>query len=792
METIPKKESKDEENYFSDKDEIPPDSDIKYQYKGNSPDKKEKNDEENEDQKINKEENKQKEESKENPENVINKENQENSNNEEEEDVNDVNKEEKTENDEKENNKKEKQNEKEQQNEINQENQIREDKPEGQTDIVSEQKDNYEVAQELGQYTIAPSGQVYEIIQTKEGYQEYQVIPSVQTYPINQNGQEYEISNQIQEYPITQQSQKYQQAQQYQEYELVQPEQGYFLMSQENQQNDIYQTFQTGEYQINQEGEVYQNEIQGQEYQTILPNQNYQISEQGQIYEIVQQNQGYPIIQSSQEYQFLNMSDQGYQNIQYGQPYEIIEQTKENQYLQTGQQNQIYQALGQPFEYQEDYKSYTPVNLGLNQNNEIKKSYEPEINHEEKEYNENLEESNENQQNKFNNEINQNHMDQFRKGIHLASSNTKDENQKTKRKNSQPKDSITKKVAKSKDLKNSSHARKNKASSYIPKLVSFQDISTKKRNVDSRVSLDKQNFSEFIEVPRNEYEGHADIETIFIDSGMDSGKYKFKGKEELIKENQTPSKIKISEEDVMNEIEKRTSNKKNKKLKYIVLDKYFSLTDFDQKDKKDAPINSKDSNIPNINNENNIKPDSESSLTPKDNYSRYLLEQINKIRIDPQSFIGVIEDAKANIEKHRYGGFIYKGKIKIALCDGEPAFNEAIDFLQNTESMGKLEFCPQLTAQLPQNEDEIKDRDDLRIKVEKMIDNGINIRSYWKDLIKDPEISFLLMIVDDNGSRRGMRRRDLLNPHIKYIGISSVEINNNFVCYITLSSKLEK
>ena len=668
-----------------------------------------------------------------------------------------------------------------------------------QVETVSDQKNNYDISQEVGQYKIIPSGKDYEIIQAKEGYQEYQVIQPVAPYQIDQNDQKYQISNQIQEYPITQQSQNHQQTQQNQEHELARPKQDYSLTSQENQQNDLYQTFQTGkEYQINQEGEVYQNVIQGQEYHTILPNQNYQISEQGQIREIIQQNQGYPIIQSSQDYQFINMGEQGYQYTKYGQPYEIIEQTKENQYLQTGQQNQVYQALGQPFEYQEAQKSYTQVNLELNQNKEITKSHEPEINQEEKEYNEKLAESNENQQNQFNNDINRNHMAQFRKGIHEVRSTAKDENQKSKRKNSQPKDSIPKKFVKSKEskvLKNSSTTRKSKASSNIskiPKLVSFQGTSTKKRNVDSGVSLDKQRFSEFIEVPRNEYKAHADIETIYIDSGMDSGKYKFAGKEELIKENQTLSNIKITEEDVMNEIEKRTITKKNKKLKYIVLDKYFSLTDFDKKPIKDTPISSNNSNIPNTNNENSIKPEPDLSLAPKDNYSRYLLEQINKIRIDPQSFIGVIEDAKANIVKHRYGGFIYKGKIKIALCDGEPAFNEAINFLQNTESMGKLEFCPQLTAQLPQNEDEMKDRDDLRIKVEKMVDSGINIRSYWKDLIKDPEISFLLMIVDDNGARKGMRRRDLLNPHIKYIGISSIEINDNFVCYITLSSKLEK
>ena len=106
--------------------------------------------------------------------------------------------------------------------------------------------------------------------------------------------------------------------------------------------------------------------------------------------------------------------------------------------------------------------------------------------------------------------------------------------------------------------------------------------------------------------------------------------------------------------------------------------------------------------------------------------------------------------------------------------------------------MGKLEFCPLITAQLPRNEKEIKDKNYLKTQVKEMIDGGINVKCYWRDLIKDPETSFLLTIVDDNGSRKGRKRRDILNPKMKYIGISSVQISNKFACYVTLSSKLEK
>lgn len=73
-----------------------------------------------------------------------------------------------------------------------------------------------------------------------------------------------------------------------------------------------------------------------------------------------------------------------------------------------------------------------------------------------------------------------------------------------------------------------------------------------------------------------------------------------------------------------------------------------------------------------------------------------------------------------------------------------------------------------------------------------MAQNGISIKSYWKDFIKDPETSFLLMIVDDIGIKSGMRRKDLLDPKMKYIGISSTVINDRFICYIALSSGILK
>ena len=200
----------------------------------------------------------------------------------------------------------------------------------------------------------------------------------------------------------------------------------------------------------------------------------------------------------------------------------------------------------------------------------------------------------------------------------------------------------------------------------------------------------------------------------------------------------------------------------------------------------ELPLNNNNNIFSNINYSNFENKNSISAM-PADNYSKYLLEQINRIRKDPKSFIGVIENAKNYVIKDRFGRLIFNGKIKIALAKGIAEFNEAIHFLRNIEPMEPLRYVSYLTVLPPQNEREIKDKEDLSDKVLEMVNGGINIKSYWRDIIKDPEISFLLMIVDDNGVRSGKRRKDILNPRMKYIGISSAEIKKDFVCYITLS-----
>jgi len=260
--------------------------------------------------------------------------------------------------------------------------------------------------------------------------------------------------------------------------------------------------------------------------------------------------------------------------------------------------------------------------------------------------------------------------------------------------------------------------------------------------------------------------------------GIAKGEYRFLGSEQKFTQREPfYSSVNISKEEIMTEINRRS--KKQKKISYQVIDKYYSLTAYKNNsiviDKKEI--------------EANATQEISKSILPEDNYSKYLLEQINKIRTEPQSFIGVIEDAKDNIKKTRSGTYYYNSnQKKVGLKEGETTFNDAIEFLKTLQPMPPLAFTQSLIPAPPQNDEEIYDINYLRKNVAEMMKNGLNVKSYWRDYINDPEICFLLMIVDDNGRKKGLRRKDILNPNMKYIGISSVEINEHYVNYFVLSS----
>ena len=174
-------------------------------------------------------------------------------------------------------------------------------------------------------------------------------------------------------------------------------------------------------------------------------------------------------------------------------------------------------------------------------------------------------------------------------------------------------------------------------------------------------------------------------------------------------------------------------------------------------------------------------------------YPQKMVYLINKIRKNPNDYANVIEESIKNIieeenESVPYNPIlIYKQKVKVALIKGEPAFREAANELRNMKSIPPLEFKEDICIELPDNMAQFKDSNYLREKVKEIISKKIQINVYFKEMIKEPDVSALLMIVDDNGKNSGKKRKAILNKEYKYIGISFRFIGKTFMSYFSFS-----
>ena len=189
-------------------------------------------------------------------------------------------------------------------------------------------------------------------------------------------------------------------------------------------------------------------------------------------------------------------------------------------------------------------------------------------------------------------------------------------------------------------------------------------------------------------------------------------------------------------------------------------------------------------------NENN-QPIENNSNQLYENYSQKMFELINKIRENPNLYADIIENSIENIREEisKNDGsnkIVYKDKVKVALNRGEIAFREAANELRTYKPIPPISFKNEICIPLPSNEEEIKNSNYLKEQVKLFRENN-NIDVFYKDLIKDPEVSALLMIVDDSIKNPGKKRQAVLDKNFKFVGISSGFIGKNFVAYFTFS-----
>ena len=176
--------------------------------------------------------------------------------------------------------------------------------------------------------------------------------------------------------------------------------------------------------------------------------------------------------------------------------------------------------------------------------------------------------------------------------------------------------------------------------------------------------------------------------------------------------------------------------------------------------------------IENILNEKNQESKEISSNLPLTNYVKKVFSLINNVRLNPANYVQLIDETQKYIKEINGRKIFDDNRIKVSLNEGKKMFEDCSDYLKRLQPMEEFVFCDDIVLECPKDEQKIKDinyfREKLMEKKEKF-----GIEAYFKDSIKIPEISVLLMLVDDSAKNPRKKRETLLNPKYKFIGISS-------------------
>ena len=205
-------------------------------------------------------------------------------------------------------------------------------------------------------------------------------------------------------------------------------------------------------------------------------------------------------------------------------------------------------------------------------------------------------------------------------------------------------------------------------------------------------------------------------------------------------------------------------------------------------------------NVDNNSNENDISFRNKGLIKVKErdspmiDYPEIIFNLINNIRQNPKEYANIVEQEINNIKEEKNEDnpkekkYIYQNNIKVALVRGESAFREAAEELKSMEPMKPLEFREDNCLGLPDNLDDYNNSNFLIEEVKEKLENNIHINIFYKERISDPNISALLMIVDDRGKiDSGKKRKAILNKNFKYIGITSKYIDDVFIAYFSFS-----
>lgn len=201
----------------------------------------------------------------------------------------------------------------------------------------------------------------------------------------------------------------------------------------------------------------------------------------------------------------------------------------------------------------------------------------------------------------------------------------------------------------------------------------------------------------------------------------------------------------------------------------------------------DKEIKTPSTRLPAVKQKNQNPLSSQRQKNIINNYKERALYLINQARKDPSSYSDLIQSSIKNIKEDGNNLFYEDNNIKVKLYKGEPAFLEAEEQLRMMEGLPPLEFKEEICISLPTNKEQIQNKEFI-VEKAKEVNSKWKLDAYFIEKIKDPDMSILLMIVDDNGKNSGKKRASLFNPKYKYIGINFTYVDNFFIAYYSFSS----
>lgn len=186
------------------------------------------------------------------------------------------------------------------------------------------------------------------------------------------------------------------------------------------------------------------------------------------------------------------------------------------------------------------------------------------------------------------------------------------------------------------------------------------------------------------------------------------------------------------------------------------------------------------------------------SMIKKDRIGQFIsdfVKELNLLRRSPAKYCDKIRQHMIYI--HKYNIYCYDNPPypKISLVNGESSFKDCINALTKLESsLSEVELRQEIAVEVPTKIEEMNNKTKMaellkdKRKQLNMYDLYRNIGFHYDNASLNAEASLVLQLVDDNNSNY-LRRLNLINPNVRYIGISVGKINSNrYILYFTFAT----